>query len=80
MTDAQTTLRELKDLVLSFSRERDWEKFHHPKDLGVALRLCLHEPRPMGVTPFAEAGEDAEPGDPRLAADVSHGSWLRAET
>lgn len=37
MTDANTTLRELSDLVLRFSRERDWEQFHHPKDLGVAL-------------------------------------------
>jgi dCTP diphosphatase len=24
-------------LVLAFSRERDWEQFHHPKDLGLAL-------------------------------------------
>ena len=37
MTDPETTLRELKELVQAFSRERDWEKFHHPKDLGVAL-------------------------------------------
>jgi dCTP diphosphatase len=39
MTDPQTTIRELKDLVRAFSRERDWEQFHHPKDLGVA-RAC----------------------------------------
>ena len=37
MTDAETTVQQLKDLVLAFSRERDWEQFHHPKDLGVAL-------------------------------------------
>ena len=43
MTDAQTTLRELKDLVLAFSRERDWEQFHHPKDLGVALACEVGE-------------------------------------
>ena len=37
MTDPQTTIRELKELVRAFSQERDWEQFHHPKDLGVAL-------------------------------------------
>jgi dCTP diphosphatase len=35
--DAETTVEQLKALVLAFSRERDWEQFHHPKDLGVAL-------------------------------------------
>jgi dCTP diphosphatase len=43
MTDDRTTLRELKDLVLRFSRERDWEQFHHPKDLGVALACEVGE-------------------------------------
>jgi dCTP diphosphatase len=37
MTDPQTTIRDLKELVAAFSKERDWEQFHHPKDLGVAL-------------------------------------------
>lgn len=37
MTDPQTTIGELKELVRAFSQERDWEQFHHPKDLGVAL-------------------------------------------
>jgi dCTP diphosphatase len=43
MTDQKTTIRELKDLVLQFSRERDWEQFHHPKDLGVALACEVGE-------------------------------------
>jgi dCTP diphosphatase len=37
MTDPETTIRDLKDLVRDFSTERNWEQFHHPKDLGVAL-------------------------------------------
>ena len=37
MNDARTPISELKDLVRGFSKERDWEQFHHPKDLGVAL-------------------------------------------
>ena len=43
MTDPQTTIGQLKDLVLLFSRERDWEQFHHPKDLGVALACEVGE-------------------------------------
>ena len=43
MTDLQTTIAELKRLVLHFSRERDWEQFHHPKDLGVALACEVGE-------------------------------------
>jgi len=35
--DQETSVADLKRLVLDFSRERDWEQFHHPKDLGVAL-------------------------------------------
>lgn len=43
MNDAQTTLGDLKDLVRAFSRARDWEQFHHPKDLGVALACEVGE-------------------------------------
>src|SRR4051794_35390835 len=43
MSDEQTTIGELKDLVKAFSRERDWEQFHHPKDLGVALACEVGE-------------------------------------
>lgn len=37
MTDLETTIHSLKTLVREFSIERNWEQFHHPKDLGVAL-------------------------------------------
>jgi len=43
MIDQQTTINELKDLVRTFSQERDWEQFHHPKDLGVALACEVGE-------------------------------------
>jgi dCTP diphosphatase len=43
MTDQQTTIGQLKELVLQFSRERDWEQFHHPKDLGLALACEVGE-------------------------------------
>ncbi len=43
MSDQVTTIDELKDLVRAFSRERDWEQFHHPKDLGLALACEVGE-------------------------------------
>jgi hypothetical protein len=37
LTDATTTIQELKGRVLEFARERDWEQFHAPKNLSMAL-------------------------------------------
>lgn len=32
-------LMELRDLVLKFVNERDWDQFHSPKDLAISLNL-----------------------------------------
>ena len=37
LTDSSTTISELKTRVLAFARERDWEQFHAPKNLSMAL-------------------------------------------
>ncbi len=37
LTDGETTLAELKTRVLAFAKERDWEQFHAPKNLSMAL-------------------------------------------
>lgn len=37
LNDSQTTVAELKTRVLAFARERDWEQFHAPKNLSMAL-------------------------------------------
>lgn len=37
LTDSATTLADLKTRVLAFVRERDWEQFHSPKNLSMAL-------------------------------------------
>ncbi len=37
LSDATTTIADLKARVLAFSRERDWEQFHSPKNLSMAL-------------------------------------------
>lgn len=36
-TDEHTTVAELRDLVAEFVRERDWEQFHDPKNLSMAI-------------------------------------------
>ncbi|MFO0949065.1 MAG: nucleotide pyrophosphohydrolase [Planctomycetota bacterium] len=43
MNDQETTVAKLKELVRDFSIARDWEQFHHPKDLGVALAIEVGE-------------------------------------
>lgn len=60
LTDSTVTVAELKARVLAFVRERDWEQFHAPKNLSMALA--------------AEAGELMEhflwatPGESRATA------------
>lgn len=36
-TDSTATLADLKARVLAFAREREWEQFHAPKNLSMAL-------------------------------------------
>lgn len=37
LNDSAATLAELKSRILAFARERDWEQFHAPKNLSMAL-------------------------------------------
>ena len=37
LSDATTTVDELKNRVLAFARVREWEQFHAPKNLSMAL-------------------------------------------
>jgi len=37
MNDAETRLQEIKNHVLAFAKERDWEQFHSPKNLSMAI-------------------------------------------
>tara|TARA_R100000027_G_scaffold61554_5_gene52996 strand:- start:672 stop:1037 length:366 start_codon:yes stop_codon:yes gene_type:complete len=37
MNDTTTHLQEIKDRVLQFANERDWEQFHSPKNLSMAI-------------------------------------------
>ncbi len=37
LSDEATTVAEIKSRVLAFAKERDWEQFHAPKNLSMAL-------------------------------------------
>ncbi len=39
MSDDQTTIHELRQLVEQFVSERDWHQFHTPKNLAIALAV-----------------------------------------
>lgn len=39
MSDEQTTVRQLRDLVEDFVARRDWHQFHSPKNLAMSLAI-----------------------------------------
>lgn len=38
-TDDRTTLSDLKSLIAAFVHEREWEKFHTPKNLSMSIAI-----------------------------------------
>lgn len=72
MSDSTTTLEDLKTLIRDFVAEREWEKFHSPKNLSMALSveaselmehfqwIDLNESRAVANDPkkLAEVGEE----------------------
>ena len=43
MVDSSTTVAELRERVRAFVHARDWESFHKPKDLAIALSVEASE-------------------------------------
>lgn len=39
MPDGTTTVQHLRDRVAAFVRERDWEKYHNPKDVALSMSV-----------------------------------------
>jgi len=39
MSDSQTTVDELRQLIRQFVDQRDWQQFHSPKNLSMALSI-----------------------------------------
>jgi len=67
-TDSEMSIAQIKDRVLAFARERDWEQFHSPKNLSMALA--------------AEAGELMEHflwATPEDSREIARGAAKRAK-
>jgi len=68
MPDQTTTLADLREIVRSFVAERDWQQFHAPKNLSMALAIEVSELMEhfqwLSVEESRRVGERAE----RLAA------------
>jgi len=55
MGDSDTTIHKLKELVRNFIQEREWEKFHNPKDLAEAI--CIEAAELLEVFQWISADE-----------------------
>jgi dCTP diphosphatase len=71
LTDSATTIAELKARVLAFVHERDWEQFHSPKNLSMALAAETGELMEhfLWATPEQSAAIAQEPAKRARIAD-----------
>ena len=75
MNDGTTTLSDLREIVRRFVDEREWEKFHAPKNVSMALAieaaelmehfqwLTVDESRNIGADPSKRAAVGEELAD-----------------
>ncbi len=69
MSDGKTTVGEMRERVLAFARERDWEQFHSPKNLSMALAAEAGEL--MEHFLWVEAKDSAAPlADPKKREQI----------
>jgi NTP pyrophosphatase (non-canonical NTP hydrolase) len=68
MADATTTLAALKEAVRQFAVERDWERFHSPKNLSMALAAEAAELMEHFLWVDSEASRQVVADPARLAA------------
>jgi NTP pyrophosphatase (non-canonical NTP hydrolase) len=54
-SDMDINVRELKEMVLRFVRERNWEKFHNPKNLAEAI--CIESAELLEIFQWASTEE-----------------------
>ena len=58
MTDALTSIEDLKQRVAQFVRERDWEQFHSPKN--IAISIAIEAAELMEVYQWGPEGESVK--------------------
>jgi NTP pyrophosphatase (non-canonical NTP hydrolase) len=69
MNDKDTQLQEIKERVLAFAQERDWEQFHSPKNLSMAIAAEAAELMQHFLWQSTEAAHD-DMGAEKLRAKV----------
>jgi dCTP diphosphatase len=64
MNDAHTTVAQLRDAIRQFVEERDWEQFHSPKNLAMALAIeaaeLMEHFQWIDIDTSRECSQDAE--------------------
>jgi NTP pyrophosphatase (non-canonical NTP hydrolase) len=55
--DRETTLHDIKTLIARFTADRDWQQFHSPKN--VAMALVSEAAELMAHFRWSESGQDA---------------------
>jgi len=74
MSDAETTLSELRSWVRTFVEERDWGQFHSPKNLSMAIAIeaaeLMEEFQWLTIRESWEAVRD-EAGKSRVVAELA---------
>jgi NTP pyrophosphatase (non-canonical NTP hydrolase) len=69
MSDTETTVAELRELIRIFVEERDWRQFHAPKNL--AMSLAIEAAELMEHFQWISAENSREIADPAHLAEVS---------
>jgi len=71
MSDCNTTLQDIKDIIGQFAAARDWQQFHCPKN--VAMALVSEAAELMAHFRWTAAGEDRGVlDDPRSLLEIRH--------
>lgn len=58
MSDTETSVADLKNAVQNFVEERDWEKYHNPKDL--AESICIEAAELLQLFQWIEPEESTQ--------------------
>lgn len=69
-------IAEIEEALAKFSRERDWEQFHNPKDLAIAISIEANELLELFLWKSPEDGDEAKVKEE--LADILSFSFLLA--
>jgi dCTP diphosphatase len=70
-SDTSTTIQELKSIVNQFVTERDWERFHLPKNLAMSIAIEAAELMEHFQWTGAESAPDPITDDSPVAQEIA---------